>query len=45
MISLELIRVIFQDETLMDYAEVIEFEKPEGADFYRILLHVTSSSD
>lgn len=33
MISLELMQVIYQDEALMDYAEVIEFEKPDGADF------------
>lgn len=33
MLSLELMQVIYQDEALMDYAEVIEFEKPEGADF------------
>jgi hypothetical protein len=33
MISLELMQVIYQDEALMDYAEVIEFEKPDGAGF------------
>lgn len=33
MISLELMQVVCQDEALMDYAEVIEFEKPDGADF------------
>lgn len=33
MISLELMQVVYQDEALMDYAETIEFEKPDGAEF------------
>jgi subtilisin family serine protease len=33
MISLELMQVVYQDEALMDYAEVIEFEKTDGAEF------------
>lgn len=33
MISLEIMQVVYQDENLMDYAETIEFENPDGAEF------------
>ncbi|MFT3746701.1 MAG: caspase family protein [Agriterribacter sp.] len=33
MISLELMQVVYQDESLMDYAEVIEFEDADGGAF------------